>query len=107
MANANEFAGGEYLKPSEFNEAVKANVNRCFKSTDYDGNPCLCLDLEIEGEDKRLQLNKTKVKKMIDLFGEDYDKWSDKQIGLEPGTYEFNGSTGPTINIVEADDLPF
>ena len=107
MANANEFAGGEYLKPADITEPVKAKIERCFKSTDFDGNPCLCLDLDVDGESKRLQLNRTKVKKMIELHGEDYDKWSDKFIGLNPAEYEYKGSTGATIEIVQEDDLPF
>ena len=49
--------------------------------------------------DQKLTLNKTRVKKCVELLGEDTDDWVGKKIALYPVDVQFNGKTMPGVAI--------
>lgn len=52
-----------------------------------DGRESLGAIVEINGEDRTINLNKTTVQMLISTFGEDYNDWIDKEIfvaGIKP-----------------------
>lgn len=52
--------------------------------------------LEVE---QKLTLNKTRIKKLVELLGDDTDDWVGKKIALYPVDVQFNGKTVPGIAI--------
>jgi len=105
MANADQYSGGQYLKPADITEPSSMKIESVLESVDYNNNPCLVLLFE---DGRKLQLNKTNVGKLKEIFkSSDTDDWENKEIGISPGTYEFEGKTGPTIVVTASDDLPF
>lgn len=52
--------------------------------------------LEIE---QKLTLNKTRVKKCVELLGEDTEEWIGKRISLYPIDVQYNGKTMPGVAI--------
>lgn len=52
--------------------------------------------LELE---QKLTLNKTRVKKCVELLGEDTDEWIGRKIALYPIDVQYNGKTMPGVAI--------
>lgn len=49
--------------------------------------------------DQKLTLNKTRVKKLVEILGEDTDEWLGKKIALYPVDVQFNGKTQAGIAV--------
>ena len=52
--------------------------------------------LEIE---QKLTLNKTRVKKLVEILGDDTDDWVGKRIAMYPIDVQYNGKTLPGIAV--------
>lgn len=55
--------------------------------------------LEFLELDQKLTLNKTRVKKCVELLGEDTDEWIGRKIALYPIDVQYNGKTVPGIAV--------
>lgn len=49
--------------------------------------------------DQKLTLNKTRVKKLVEILGEDTDEWLGKRIAIYPVDVQFNGKTQAGIAV--------
>lgn len=49
--------------------------------------------------DQKLTLNKTRIKKCVELLGEDTDEWIGKKIAIYPIDVQFNGKTMPGVAV--------
>lgn len=49
--------------------------------------------LEFLEDERKLTLNKTRVRKMVEMFGPDSDEWLDRRIALLPVPVQFNGKS--------------
>lgn len=58
--------------------------------------------LEFLELDQKLTLNKTRVKKCVELMGDDADEWINQKIALFPVDVNFNGKTMPGVAIGKA-----
>jgi len=73
--------------------------------------------LEFLEIDQKLSLNKTRIRKLVDLLGPDPEEWIDQKIALYAVDVNFNGKTMPSIAITspprkrtapsDADDVMF
>lgn len=52
--------------------------------------------LELE---QKLTLNKTRIKKLVEILGEDTDEWVGKRIALYPIDVQYNGKTMPGVAV--------
>lgn len=55
--------------------------------------------LELE---QKLTLNKTRIKKLVELLGDDTDEWIGKKIAIYPIDVQFNGKTLPGVAVAKA-----
>lgn len=51
---------------------------------------------------QKLTLNKTRIKKLVEILGEDTDEWVGKRIALYPVDVQYNGKTMPGVAIAKA-----
>jgi hypothetical protein len=58
--------------------------------------------LEFMEMEERLTLNKTRVKKLVELFGTDSETWIGQKISLYAIDVNFNGKTMPSVAIARA-----
>lgn len=49
--------------------------------------------------DKKLTLNKTRVKKLVEMFGEDTEEWEGQLIALYPVPVQYNGKSSMGVAI--------
>lgn len=52
--------------------------------------------LELE---QKLTLNKTRIKKLVEILGDDTDEWIGKKIAIYPIDVQFNGKTMPGVAV--------
>lgn len=55
--------------------------------------------LELE---QKLTLNKTRIKKLVELLGDDTDEWIGKRIAIYSIDVQYNGKTMPGVAIAKA-----
>ena len=58
--------------------------------------------LEFLELDQKLTLNKTRVKKLVELLGEDTDEWKGRKISLYRIDVQYNGKTMPGVAVAAA-----
>ena len=58
--------------------------------------------LEFMELDQKLTLNKTRVKKLVELLGDDTDAWIDRKIALYPIDVSYNGKTTLGVAVAAA-----
>lgn len=56
--------------------------------------------------DQKLTLNKTRVKKLVEILGDDTDEWLGKKIALYPIDVQYNGKTMPGIAVAAPPRKP-
>ncbi len=52
--------------------------------------------------DQKLSLNKTRIKKLVELLGDDTDEWVDQKISIYPIPVQFNGKSVVSIAVGKA-----
>lgn len=84
----NPFIKGEDLEEGERKIlTIKAAYETTFPSGDT------VPVLEFLETDQKLTLNKTRVRKAVELFGPDSDAWINRQVALYPVPVQFNGKS--------------
>lgn len=97
--NTEEYTRGVWLKGDDLEEGERTVVT--IKSAEeeqfQDGKKQPVLQfLEL---DQKLSLNKTRVKKCVELLGEDTEEWIGKKISLYPTPTQFNGKDFMSVAI--------
>ncbi|PYJ11253.1 MAG: hypothetical protein DMF06_03315 [Verrucomicrobia bacterium] len=84
----NPFLKGEDLEEGE-RQVVTIKTAEEVSFPSGDTVPVLSF-MELE---QKLTLNKTRIKKLVELLGEDTDEWVGKKIALYPVDVQYNGKT--------------
>ncbi len=99
MATVSEAFPSKYLKAADLNNrTVKVSINRVvFEEIgqNKDKKPILYFN----GAEKGLVLNKTNATTIGDVYGEQMDGWSGKEIELFSMMVPFNGQNVPAIRV--------
>jgi hypothetical protein len=56
--------------------------------------------------DQKLTLNKTRIKKLVEILGDDTDEWVGKKISLYPIDVQYQGKTMPGVAVAAAPKKP-
>lgn len=84
----NPFIKGEDL---EDGERLVLTIKAAYETTFPSGDTVPVL--EFLETDQKLTLNKTRVRKAVELFGPDSDAWINRQVALYPVPVQFNGKS--------------
>lgn len=84
----NPFIKGEDL---EEGERMVLTIKAAYETTFPSGDTVPVL--EFLETDQKLTLNKTRVRKAVELFGPDSDAWINRQVALYPVPVQFNGKS--------------
>lgn len=84
----NPFIKGEDL---EEGERMVLTIKAAYETTFPSGDTVPVL--EFLETDQRLTLNKTRVRKAVELFGPDSDTWINRQVALYPVPVQYNGKS--------------
>ena len=94
-----QYARGQWLKGEDLEEGERlvVTIKRAYEYEFPSGDKSPVLEfLEI---DEKLTLNKTRVRKLVELLGTDTDAWEGQIIALYPIDVQFNGKTMPSVAI--------
>lgn len=94
-----EYTKGVWLKGDDLEEGERTTVTikSAEEQTFQDGKKQPVLEfLEL---DQKLSLNKTRVKKCVELLGKDTEEWIGKRISLYPTPTTFNGKDFMSVAI--------
>lgn len=85
-----EYTKGAWLKGDDLDEGrTVVTIKSAEEQTFQDGKKQPVLEfLEVE---QKLSLNKTRVKKLVELLGKDTDEWIGQRIALYPTPTQYNG----------------
>lgn len=87
----------DYLKAADLQgRTVTVKMSRVAMQ-DMNGEPKPIL--YFEGKDKGMVLNKTNANKIVEMFGDDTDKWTGEAIVLYEAMVEFKGDTVAAIRV--------
>lgn len=100
--DAGKYTKGQWLKGEDLEEGERmvVTIKRAEEHTFQSGEMQPVLEfLEI---DQKLTLNKTRIRKLIEMLGDDTDTWVDQKISLYTVPVQFNGKTMMSIAIAPA-----
>lgn len=100
--NTEKYTKNPFLKGDDLEEGERTVVT--IKSAEEvsfpSGDTVPVLEfLELE---QKLTLNKTRVKKCVELLGDDTDEWIGRKIALYPIDVQYNGKTMPGVAVAAA-----
>lgn len=104
--DAGKYAKNPFLKGEDLDEDERliVTIKRAEEVTFPSGD--VVPVLEFLETDQKLTLNKTRVKKMIDLFGTDSADWIDRKIALYPIDVSFQGKNTRGVAIAAPPKRP-
>jgi len=97
-----EYTKGVWLKGEDLDEGERTvvTIKSAEEQTFQDGKKQPVLEfLEL---DQKLSLNKTRVKKLVELLGEDTEEWIGQKIALYPTPTQFNGKEFISVAVAKA-----
>lgn len=97
-----EYTKGIWLKGEDLDEGERTlvTIKTAEEHTFQDGKKQPVLEfVELE---QKLSLNKTRVKKLVELLGEDTEEWVGEKIALYPTPTQFNGRDFVSVAIAKA-----
>lgn len=100
--NTDKYTKNPFLKGEDLEEGERTvlTIKSAEEVTFPSGDTVPVLEfLEI---DQKLTLNKTRVKKCVELMGDDPDEWIGQKIALYPVDVQFNGKTMPGVAVAKA-----
>ncbi len=91
--NAEKYTKGAFLKGADLEEGERLIVT--IKSAEEVEMPSgdLVPVIELLEISEKLTLNKTRIRKLVELFGPDSDAWINRQVALYPVPVQFNGKS--------------
>ncbi len=97
--NAGKYAQNPYIKGEDLDEGERliVTIQNAQEVTFPSGDTVPVLEF-LETEQK-LTLNKTRVRKLVELFGEDTDVWLNQKIALYPVPVQYNGKSSMGVAI--------
>lgn len=100
--DTNKYAKSPFLKGDDLEEGERtvATIKSAEEVNFPSGDTVPVLEfLEL---DQKLTLNKTRVKKLVDLLGDDTDEWIGRKISLYRIDVQFNGKSMPGVAVAAA-----
>lgn len=114
MVDATKYAGNEsaYLKAADLDGKRPQVAISSVEEVEFEdeGNKKVRLALGLQGKDKKISLNPTNTKEMINCFGGDTETWIGKTIQLSTKSYD-TFPDGLVVMGIDTDglddDIPF
>ena len=97
--NTDRYTESPYIKGDELDEGERLvlTIKSAEEVTFPSGDTVPVIDF-LETNQK-LTLNKTRVKKLVGMLGEDTDDWSGQQIALYPVPVQYNGKSSMGVAV--------
>ena len=97
-----KYTQGEWLKGDDLEEGERllVTINNVYEHTFPSGD--VGPVIEFMETEKKLALNKTRVRKLVELLGDDTDAWLGRQVSLYPIDVSYNGKPYASVAITTA-----
>ena len=101
--DAGKYAQGEWLKGEDLEDGERTivTISKAYEHR-FEQSGDIRPVIEFQELDQKLSLNKTRVKKLLELFGPDTTLWVGKKIAIYPVDVTFNGKSMASVAITRA-----
>lgn len=97
--DTNKYTRNPFLKGEDLEEGERTVVTiKTAEEVSFPSGDTVPVLSFLEMEQK-LTLNKTRIKKLVEILGEDTDEWINRKIALYPVDVQFNGKTMPGVAV--------
>jgi hypothetical protein len=100
--NTDKYTDSPFFKGDDFEEGERTTFTlKSAEEVNFPSGDTVPV-LEFLESDKKLTLNKTRVKKLVEILGSDTDEWIGKKISLYRIDVQFQGKTMPGVAVTAA-----
>ena len=100
--NTEKYTSSPFLKGDDLEEGERTTVTiKSAEEVDFPSGDTVPV-LEFLELDQKLTLNKTRVKKCVEILGSDTEEWVGQKISIYRIDVQYNGKTMPGVAIAKA-----